>query len=222
MQNKRLEKVANLISNVNVLADIGTDHGYLPIELVKSKKVNFVYAADINEKPLNSAKSNIKNAGLDNSKIETILSNGISFINERKLKVDIVTITGLGTSTMIDIIENDSPYISEYIFCSNTEVSSLREWSNKNNFSIKKEDFFLDNNKKYWLIWIDKKNNHKVSNTLLGDFVELKNNLEYIKYLNYEIKKYENIISKITNDNSRMIYFENLVNQIKEYINEIG
>ena len=54
----RLQKCADFIRTGRTLADIGTDHGYVPIYLLQSGKVPFAVAADINEAPLESAKNN--------------------------------------------------------------------------------------------------------------------------------------------------------------------
>ena len=59
--SKRLSKVALFIEENSVLADVGTDHGYLPIHLVETNKISKAYAMDINEMPLKSASDNIAN-----------------------------------------------------------------------------------------------------------------------------------------------------------------
>lgn len=60
MLSKRLKTVADLVTPCEKVADVGTDHGYVPIYLVKENICQFAYAMDVNEGPLNIAKSNIE------------------------------------------------------------------------------------------------------------------------------------------------------------------
>ena len=64
------------------VADIGTDHGYVPIYLISENICNFAYAMDVNEGPLAIAKANIAEAGLQD-KIETLLSDGFDNFGDR-------------------------------------------------------------------------------------------------------------------------------------------
>ena len=59
MLTERLEKVKNLVENSKITADVGTDHGYVPILLIKEKRADFVIASDVNKGPLESAKANL-------------------------------------------------------------------------------------------------------------------------------------------------------------------
>ena len=65
MLDARLLSCANFVRAGAVFADIGTDHGYLPIFLLSSGKISRAVLADINEGPLNSAKQNVREAGFD-------------------------------------------------------------------------------------------------------------------------------------------------------------
>nr|VZK65317.1 tRNA (adenine(22)-N(1))-methyltransferase [Mycoplasma feriruminatoris] len=143
MLSFRLTQVANLINNTTTIADIGTDHAYLPIYLIKNNKAKLVYACDINQKPLKIANNNVKKFGLENQ-IFTILSDGLEFVkNKEILDIDYVTICGLGSQTILEILKNDHKKIKNYLICSNTSIKNLRLWAIKNNYLIKKEMFIL-------------------------------------------------------------------------------
>ena len=103
MQNlsNRLLKIASFINDGERVADIGTDHGFLPIYLRKSGKSPFVIASDIREKPLKSAINNIKKAGID--RIDFRLCDGLSAIE--KDAVDAVIIAGMGGECIAGILE---------------------------------------------------------------------------------------------------------------------
>ena len=59
MLSKRLEQVASMVTKGNIIADIGTDHGYVPIYLVEKGICPKAYAMDINQGPIESAIKNI-------------------------------------------------------------------------------------------------------------------------------------------------------------------
>ena len=99
--NLRIQKIADMINKGVVLADIGTDHAFLPILAIKHKKVKKAYACDIAKGPLEIAKRNIQAENLD-GQIETILSNGFEHV---PLDVDVVVIAGMGYYTAKDILE---------------------------------------------------------------------------------------------------------------------
>ncbi len=103
MQNLslRLLKIASFIETGERVADIGTDHGFLPIFLRKSGKSPRVIASDIREKPLSSAIANVKKAGID--EIDFRLCDGLSSIE--KDEVDAIIIAGMGGECIAGILE---------------------------------------------------------------------------------------------------------------------
>ena len=74
--SKRLQAVADLVTEGASVADIGTDHGYIPIYLIENKIAEKVIALDINRGPLERARMHIVGHGLK-GKIETRLSDGL-------------------------------------------------------------------------------------------------------------------------------------------------
>ncbi len=74
--SRRLNRLAELVTEGSRLADVGTDHGYVPLCLCREKKIPSAIAMDINEGPLERAKSHIAEAGLE-TYIETRLSDGL-------------------------------------------------------------------------------------------------------------------------------------------------
>ena len=63
--SKRMDKLAGLVTAGNRLADVGTDHGYIPIALVQSGKIPSAIAMDINKGPLERAREHIREQHLD-------------------------------------------------------------------------------------------------------------------------------------------------------------
>ena len=100
--SERLDRVAGLVPSCRCLFDIGTDHGFLPIQLTAASiAARIAVAADIRPGPLERAARHIREAGLGD-KIETRLTDGL-----RDLAVamdDVVVIAGLGGNEIRDIL----------------------------------------------------------------------------------------------------------------------
>ena len=89
----RLLKIASLVNENKRLADIGTDHGYIPVYLLNEGKINFAILADINKGPLENARSEVKRNKLED-KVDLRLGSGIEVL--KKGEVDEVIIAGMG------------------------------------------------------------------------------------------------------------------------------
>lgn len=101
MTDKRIAAMINFISPGSRVADIGTDHAYLPIESVKSGRASFVIAADKNSGPATFAKKNIAAAGLED-KIEVRIGDGLKILQPGE--VDTICIGGMGGKLICDIL----------------------------------------------------------------------------------------------------------------------
>ncbi len=99
--DSRLSLCSEFVREGRVVADIGTDHAYLPVSLVLSGKVPKAIASDINPDPLEKGRLTIKKYGLED-KISTRLSPGLEKISEGEAQ-DIV-IAGMGGETIISIL----------------------------------------------------------------------------------------------------------------------
>lgn len=98
----RLEACAAFVREGKVLADIGTDHAYLPIWLLLHEKIPRAYASDINEEPIKSALNNIEKYHLSD-KIFTFTANGLAEIPASE--VDDIVIAGMGGDNIAGILE---------------------------------------------------------------------------------------------------------------------
>ena len=88
----RLALCASYVAENSRLADIGTDHAYLPIALALENRISYAVACDIAEGPLERAKENIRKYDLED-KIQTRLSDGL--VNVSREEIDTVIIVGL-------------------------------------------------------------------------------------------------------------------------------
>ena len=99
----RLRLIAGLIKKGSKVADIGTDHGYLPIFLVKSGITDRVIAMDVRKGPLKKAEDNTR-AFCVSDQIELRLSDGLAALE--KGEADTVTISGMGGRLIQSILTN--------------------------------------------------------------------------------------------------------------------
>ena len=77
--DKRLQLVADMINEGAVIADVGTDHAYLPVYLVEQGKAPSAIASDLREGPLSHARQAVEAAGLQD-KIDLRLSDGLDAV----------------------------------------------------------------------------------------------------------------------------------------------
>ena len=140
--SKRLNAVASLVESGSSVADVGTDHGYIPVYLVENKISPFVVAMDINEKPLASCKSLVKNEGFEDV-ILTRLSNGLEKLNRGEC--DTVIIAGMGAELIVDILSN-CDFVNELhlILQPMTSAPELRTYLSEHGFAVKQEQAVQD------------------------------------------------------------------------------
>lgn len=148
----RLSLCAEMVREGSRLADIGTDHGYLPIELCLKKKIPSALACDINPLPLRSARENIAKFGLSD-KIQTRLSDGLQEV--RTDEVDDVVIAGMGGELIRDIL-CAAPWIKDekkrLILQPMTHHEDLIQWLYQNGFAVNAQKAALDEGKYYTIL----------------------------------------------------------------------
>jgi len=139
----RLKTVADMVHEKKI-ADIGTDHGYVPIYLAKMGKIESAFACDINKGPLEKAESNIKANCLE-EKIETRLGSGLMPITAGK--TDCAVIAGMGGMLIIDILKASADVVNclkQLVLQPQLDVDEVRKYIHSIGFKIEKEDFILD------------------------------------------------------------------------------
>lgn len=152
MLTERLQTVKNLVENSDVVLDVGTDHGYVPISLIMEKRANKVIAADINKGPLLNAKKNIRLNGLID-KIELRLGGGMTPVELGE--IDTVIMAGMGGILIADIIKESydkACAVKKLILQPMYSQDYLRKYLVENGFRIKKEYLARENEKIYNII----------------------------------------------------------------------
>ncbi|MCQ2524172.1 MAG: class I SAM-dependent methyltransferase [Lachnospiraceae bacterium] len=151
--SERLKTVKNAVDKCNCVADIGCDHGYVSISLLKDGVASKVIACDVNEGPLKAAKENISNAGLSDC-IETRLGDGLHKITTDD-KVDVLVIAGMGGRLMARILDEGLEVVSncsQLVLQPQSENFLVRQWLYEHDFIIEREFMVEDMGKFYWII----------------------------------------------------------------------
>lgn len=132
----RLFAVASLVKGGGIIADIGTDHGYLPIYLIQTGKVQGAIAADIGKKPLENARKSVAEFNLEN-KIELRLSDGLREFNSTD--VSEIVFAGMGGTLIAEKLK-ETDWINDkalhFIFQPQSRAEDLRRFLFENGFEI--------------------------------------------------------------------------------------
>ena len=171
--SKRLEKVANLVEPAAFLVDIGCDHGFMAIDLVKSGKVKKALCTDINEGPLKRAKDHIKEYGLE-KEIDTCLSDGLISLKEDfdKYNFDSCTICGMGGLMGVKIIFEADEFFRRmncFYLQLQSDIELVRIFLEKSGYEILFEDMVLEDSKYYTVIKVKNKENRDISSSMFCD-----------------------------------------------------
>ena len=130
----RLQAAATLVRGGGVLADIGTDHGYLPIHLVETGKINKAIAADIGKMPLENARKSVEQNALSD-KISLRLSDGLKSFSPDD--ADEFVFAGMG-GTLIAEKLSETPWIKDekyhFVFQPQSRAEELRQFLFENGF----------------------------------------------------------------------------------------
>ena len=135
----RLQEIANYINTGESVADIGTDHGFLPIFLYETGKSPHVILSDINKGPLEKARENI-NKSYPNINFDIRLGSGLLSID--KGEVDTIVIAGMGGMLIVDILGLDIEKTKSYktlILQPRNAQNKLRRWLFDHDFNISDE-----------------------------------------------------------------------------------
>ena len=195
-----------MIPNVDRVLDVGADHALLDIYLArKYSNTNFL-AIDISEKALENALKNIKEANLE-SRIKILLNNGLDNISLNK--DDFIVLSGLGTNTIIKIIEKRANEINNVLIQSNRDLESLRRKMYEFGFKILEEKIIFDHSYYVFIKFKKGKTNYNNEDFWLGPLTKKSKNYAYFEFL---IKKYKKILPGIPDNDLKKI---EIVNRIK-------
>ena len=147
--SKRLTAVADLVTADSKIADIGTDHAYIPIWLVQKGRIPFAIAMDVNVGPLERAQIHVKQNCLE-EQIELRLSNGCESLKPGE--VDAAVIAGMGGGLLIRILQEGMDIVctlKECILQPQSEIEKVRAFLLEEGFLFVREDMVEEEGKFY-------------------------------------------------------------------------
>ena len=156
--SKRLQAIADLITKYKqgeILADIGTDHAYLPVYLVEEGVIEKAYACDIASGPINASIETIQLHQLEKQVIP-LLGSGMNPIIDKN--IDMISICGMGGKLTVDILDENKEFLDHHRFIlqSNVGLEILREYLTNQNMVILDEGIVKDANHIYEIIVCEK------------------------------------------------------------------
>ncbi len=223
----RLLAVANAASDAQIIADIGTDHAYVPVYLVQNNMINRAIAMDINEGPLFRASENIKKFSLE-SRISTRLSDGLSALSDNE--ADTVIIAGMGGVLINSIIRRDKDRLTSvkrYVLQPMTAIDETRRYLEQNGFVITDETLAKEDEKIYTIITAQK-GEMKICREVyyhIGEMLVKKRDKILPELLQGKIYEYEKALSSMQNTQNlqtkeKALKFELLLGEFKELYEE--
>lgn len=219
MISNRLKSIIKLVPENSIVADVGTDHGYVPAYLIEEKKSKKVIATDISKGSLNKIIGYVKEKKLEEF-IHTRLGNGLEVL--KPYEVDTVIIAGMGGLLIRDILENDKEItesINTFILQPMIGAKELREYLFGNNFEIVHETLIKEDGKYYEIIkakhgkdCVEKEIYYEIPKKLIEEKHPL---LE--EYIKSKLDYAENILEEIIDKDSEKV--KERIEQLKTDIN---
>lgn len=153
--SRRLQAVADFVTEGSMVADIGTDHGFLPIYLVERGICPQAVAMDLRTGPLERAQEHIQAAGLENV-IQVRLSDGMSGLGQGE--ADSVVIAGMGGLAVIHILEKAGEKLAdmkELVLEPQSDLLKVRRYLRGHRMCIDREELVYEAGKFYSILHVD-------------------------------------------------------------------
>ncbi|HFI0130616.1 TPA: tRNA (adenine(22)-N(1))-methyltransferase TrmK [Streptococcus suis] len=157
--SRRLEAVASYVPQGARLADVGSDHAYLPLFLVEQGRIDVAVAGEVVKGPYQSALQNVEQAG-QSDKISVRLANGLAAV-ELDDQVSTVTIAGMGGRLIAEILEDGKDKlgsVERLVLQPNNREDDVRHWLVEHDFQLVAEEILEENDKIYEILVAEKGN----------------------------------------------------------------
>lgn len=222
--SKRLLTVAGMVENDSVVADIGTDHAYIPIYLVEQGVCKKAIAMDVNPGPLERAREHILASGLS-EQIVTRLSDGLAKLSENE--ADTYVIAGMGGPLMVSILARRMDLLQKgktLVLQPQSEIGEVREFLIHNHYKIIREEMFYDMEKTYVAMKaiISKESiTYTKTQYIFGKLLLENLNPVLFEYLKKQKEVYENLVIKLKDNITKQTMLRKAeCEQMLVYINE--
>ena len=195
--------VASFVPQGAVILDVGSDHAYLPIELVERGQIEAAIAGEVVEGPFQSAVKNVEAHGLK-EKIQVRLANGLAAFEEED-QVTVITIAGMGGRLIATILEEGLDKLSNIqrlILQPNNREDDLRIWLQDNGFQIVAESILEEAGKFYEILVVEAGQMElSASDVRFGPFLSKEVSPVFVQKWQREAAKLEVALSQIPEKN---------------------
>ena len=221
--SKRLHAVASLAGACNTLADVGTDHGYIPVYLVGCKRAKRAVAMDINPGTLQRAQEHIEAYGLQ-ALIETRLSDGMAALQVGE--ADKIVVAGMGGNLMQRILkqgEAAARAAQGLVLQPQSEIAAFRGFLWENGYRIVEEDMVCEDGKYYPMILakhMGKAEPLGRAECKFGPVLLQKQHPVLKEYLEWQRKMKEGVLEKVKGEARGNV--EGRVRELEEELKDIG
>lgn len=229
--SQRLQAVVNYIPHGARLADIGSDHAYLPCYAVKKGIASFAIAGEVVDGPFLSAKAQVEAEGLT-EQVLVRKGNGLEVISPGE--IDCITIAGMGGALIASILEDGKSkldFVKRLVLQPNVSANSIRSWLIDHGWELIAEEILEEDGKFYEILAAEKGAPLKPYKNLepgllLGPYLmERKSEVFRKKWLG-EIKNWKNILLQLekaadTNETTRRTEeLEGKISLVEEVLNQ--
>lgn len=191
--------MASFVKKDGIVADIGSDHAYLPTYLVQQGTVQKAIAGEVVKGPFESAVKNVKRHGLADV-ITVRLASGLAAIEESD-GVDTVTIAGMGGTLIASILEEGKDRLTNVrriIAQPNIHARAVREWAMTNGWLIINERILEEDGKIYEIVVLEKGTaSYDELSLLVGPFLVEENNDVFQEKWTSEIAQWTEVLQSI-------------------------
>lgn len=197
--SKRLETVASFVPTGAVVADIGSDHAYLPCYLVHQNIVNKAVAGEVVKGPYESALRQVKLEGLED-KVIVRLADGLQAIEDND-QVDTITIAGMGGPLIVSILEKNPEAltsVTRLILQPNIHAKVIREWALRNEWAIL-DEVILEEDEKIYEVLVLQRGKMKLNEEqiILGPHLVAQKSNTFMKKWTREIDNWKRVLQSI-------------------------
>ncbi len=195
----RLATVASFVEVGAVVADIGSDHAYLPCYLIHNGTVQKAIAGEVVKGPFDSAVRNVRREGLS-STVTVRLANGLFAIEEGDA-VDTVTIAGMGGPLIATILESGKDRlqgVKRIITQPNIYAKAIREWAVANDWTIHNEAILKEDGKIYEIIVLERGTaTYDELELLVGPFLLQSRSAVFLEKWERELTEWQRVLGSL-------------------------
>lgn len=225
MLSKRLQQVADTVKKSNIIGDIGTDHAYVPIYLVKNGIAKGAVAADISQGSCKKAQLNVT-ANHINDLIDVRCGNGLEVIKSGEI-IDAIIIAGMGGLMTISVLDSNKEAVQnakQLVLQPQKDISKVRKYIHSIGFKINNEVMLIDGGKFYNIIDAEKGSEEYNEIEYLFGKILIDNKSEILKeYVNIELNKIVIVLENIkakgkeeSDDYSRLYHLMNCYEEVRK------